>query len=198
MTIRIVAIGGTVYPGSTTEQALRLATRPAAAAGAEVKVFGGEYLATLAHYRGTGYSEGNGGELVEAVRRADGLIISAPGYHGTISGLVKNALDYLEDLARDTRPYLDGRAVGLITTAHGDQASMSTLLTLRAIVHSLRGWPTPMGATIRTHEGLFDADGECLDTRARDQIDLVGRQVLLGARALSQIARAQVETVARR
>lgn len=190
MTIRIVAIGGTVYPGSTTEQALRLATRPATAAGAEVSVFGGEYLATLAHYRGTGYSEGNGGELVEAVRSADGLIISAPGYHGTISGLVKNALDYLEDLARDERPYLDGRAVGLITTAHGEQASVGTLQTLRAIVHSLRGWPTPMGATIRTHQGLFDSDGECLDARARDHIDLVGQQVLLGARALSGMGRA--------
>lgn len=190
MTIRIVAIGGTVHPGSTTEQALRLATRPAAEAGAEVSVFGGDYLDNLVHYRGNTYEAGNGSELVEAVRSADGLIIAAPGYHGTISGLVKNALDYLEDLAGDTRPYLDGRAVGLITTAYGDQASMSTLLTLRAIVHSLRGWPTPMGATIRTKEGMFSAEGECMDDRTRSQIELVGRQVLMGARALSGMAAA--------
>lgn len=189
MTIRIVAIGGTVNPDSSTEQALRLATRPAAEAGAEVSVFGGAYLATLAHYRGTGYEAGNGGELVEAVRAADGLIIAAPGYHGTISGLVKNALDYLEDLARDSRPYLDGRAVGLITTAFGDQASMSTLLTLRAIVHALRGWPTPMGATIRTYQGLFSPDGECLDDRARLQIEMVGRQTLQGAKALAGLGK---------
>lgn len=189
MTIRIVAIGGTVNPGSSTEQALRLATRPATEAGAVVQVFGGDYLATLAHYRGTGYEAGNGSELVEAVRAADGLIIAAPGYHGTISGLVKNALDYLEDLARDSRPYLDGRAVGLIATAFGDQASMSTLLTLRAIVHALRGWPTPMGATIRTYEGLFSPDGECLEDRARLQIELVGKQTLQGARALSQMGK---------
>lgn len=187
MTIRIVAIGGTVNPDSVTEQALRLATRPAVEAGAEVDVFGGDYLAGLAHYRGTGYARGSGGELVEAVRAADGVIIAAPGYHGTISGLVKNALDYLEDLAGDPRPYLDGRAVGLITTAHGDQASMSTLLTLRVIVHALRGWPTPMGATIRTAQGLFSPDGECLDDRARLQIGLVGRQTLAGARALSRL-----------
>lgn len=190
MTIRIVAIGGTVNPGSTTELALRLATRPAADAGAQVSVFGGDYLAGLAHYRGTGYAQGSGGELVEAVRAANGVIIAAPGYHGTISGLVKNALDYLEDLARDTRPYLDGRAVGLITTAYGDQASMSTLLTLRAIVHALRGWPTPMGATIRTYEGLFSPDGECLDDRSRLQIEMVGRQTLDGARALARLGEA--------
>jgi FMN reductase len=189
LTIRIVAIGGTVNPASTTEQALRLATRPAAEAGAEVSVFGGEYLGALAHYRGPSYVTGNGAELVEAVRAADGVIIAAPGYHGTISGLVKNALDYLEDLAQDARPYLDGRAVGLITTASGDQASMSTLLTLRAIVHSLRGWPTPLGATIKAHGGLFSDEGEWVDERTRAQIELVGRQVLQGARALSQMDR---------
>jgi FMN reductase len=189
LTIRIVAIGGTVNPDSSTEQALRLATRPAAEAGAEVEIFGGDYLATLTHYRGSEYQAGNGRELVDAVRRADGVIIAAPGYHGTISGLVKNALDYLEDLAGDPRPYLDGRAVGLITTAFGDQASMSTLLTLRSIVHALRGWPTPMGATIRTRQGMFSPDGECLDERARMQIELVGEQTLRGARALSQMSR---------
>ena len=47
MTIRIVAIGGTVNPGSTTEQALRLAAASAGAEGAEVQVFGGAYLSGL-------------------------------------------------------------------------------------------------------------------------------------------------------
>ena len=189
MTPRIVAIGGTVSTGSTTELALRTAMASAVAQGAKVQLFGGAYLAALPHYRSTAHAGAEGSEMVEAVRQADGVLLAAPGYHGTISGLVKNALDYLEDLAQDARPYLDGRAVGLITTASGDQASMGTLLTLRAIVHSLRGWPTPMGATIRTHEGLFSAEGEWVDERTRGQIDLVGRQVLQGARALSQMDR---------
>ena len=77
------------------------------------------------------------------------------------------------------------RAVGLIATAFGDQASLCTLLTMRAITHALRGWPTPMGATIRTYRGLFSPDGECLDERARGQLELVGRQVVLGARSFA-------------
>jgi len=182
---RIVALGGTVNPGSSTEQALRLAGTIAAGEGAEVTVFGGEYLSALPHYRGPGHDAPWGAEMVEAVRAADGLLVAAPGYHGTISGVVKNALDYLEDLARDERPYLDGRAVGLIATAFGDQASMSTLLTMRAITHALRGWPTPMGATIRTYQGMFSPDGECLDERARGQIELVGKQVVLGAKSFA-------------
>lgn len=182
---RIVALGGTVNPGSSTEQALRLAASVAEAEGAEVTVFGGEYCAGLPHYLGPGHTAAMGAELVEAVRAADGLLVAAPGYHGTISGVVKNALDYLEDLSKDERPYLDGRAVGLIATAFGDQASMSTLLTMRAITHALRGWPTPMGATIRTYRGLFSPDGECLDERARGQLELVGKQVVLGAKSFA-------------
>jgi FMN reductase len=191
MTPRIVAIGGTVNPNSATELALQAALAAARDQGAEVQLFGGEYLATLPHYRSGAHSEGDGAEMVEAVRRADGVLIAAPGYHGSISGLVKNALDYLEDLAKDERPYLDGRAVGLLATAYGDQATMSTMQTLRSIVHALRGWPTPMGATVRTYPGLFSVDGECLDDRVRMQLDIVGRQVVQGARGLSTPERSE-------
>jgi FMN reductase len=187
MTTRIVAIGGTVAANSTTEMALVTAMESAKALGADVQLFGGAYLATLAHYRSSAHATGDGADLVEAVRAADGIIIAAPGYHGTISGLVKNALDYLEDLAKDDRPYLDGRAVGLIATAYGDQATMSTMQTLRSIVHALRGWPTPMGATVRTYHGLFSVDGECLDDRVRMQLDMVGAQVVRGARSFAMM-----------
>lgn len=183
---RIVALGGTVRPDSSTERALAVAVDAARGVDADVQVFDGAYLVQLPHYAGPHYSAGAGRDLIEAVRSADGVLIATPGYHGTISGVVKNALDYLEDLAKDERPYLDGRAVGLVATAYGHQAAMTTLQTLRAITHSLRGWPTPMGAAIRTHHGLFASDGACLEDAARGQLELVGRQTVLGARQLSR------------
>lgn len=183
--VRIVALGGTVNDASMTEMALRYAARHAERAGADVEVFGGDYLRRLPHYGGPRHAQGDAGELIEAVRQADGLLIAAPGYHGTISGVVKNALDFMEDLSGDRRPYLHARAVGLIATAGGEQASMGTLVTMRAITHALRGWPTPMGATILSRPGVFDAAGECVDDRARAQLELVGEQVVMGARSLS-------------
>ena len=186
--IRIDAIGGTVKAASTTEQALNVAVGAARAEGAEVQVFDGAYLARLPHYGGPDHDGGQGRELVEAVRAADGLILAAPGYHGAVSGLVKNALDFLEDFARDERPYLDGRAVGLIATAYGDQAATSTLLNLRSIIHALRGWPTPMGAAVRGESGLFDAAGACTNAGVTSQLALVGRQAAFGARALGLAA----------
>ncbi len=172
----IIGIGGTARPGSSTEQALTLALVAAAAAGADTRLFGGEYLAGLPHYLSPG-SDSAGAELVTAVRAADGLIIASPGYHGSISGLVKNAIDYIEDTARDSRVYLDGVPVGLIATASGWQATGSTIATLRSIVHALRGWPTPLGAGIKTESGTF-TDGCCNDPAAAAQLELVGRQTV--------------------
>lgn len=173
----IVAIGGTTRPGSSTERALAIAARAAQGCGADLRGFDGAYLAALPHYCGPGHAPGMGGELVEAVRAADGVLIATPGYHGTISGLVKNGIDYLEDLAGDGRPYLSGRPVGLIVTAYGHQAAMSGLLTLRTIAHALRGWPTPFGAALKVGKDSFDPAGHCTDAAMRDQLERVGQQV---------------------
>ncbi|GAA4760551.1 NAD(P)H-dependent oxidoreductase [Stakelama sediminis] len=173
----VVGIGGTARQGSSTEQALSIALSSAERAGAEVAMFGSEALLALPHYL-TPESETSeqGRALVEAIRRADGVILSSPGYHGSISGLLKNAIDYLEETARDERVYLDGVPVGLIVTAYGWQATGSTLATMRAIVHALRGWPTPLGVAIKAESGTF-VDGECRDDVACNQLNLVGRQV---------------------
>jgi NAD(P)H-dependent FMN reductase len=127
----IVGIGGTATPGSSTEQALALALAAAEQAGATVEMFGGAALASLPHYLTDGtFTSPEGQRLVAAVRQADGLIIASPGYHGSISGMVKNAIDYIEETAKDARVYLDGVPVGLIATAYGWQATGSTLARL--------------------------------------------------------------------
>jgi FMN reductase len=180
--LSIVGIGGTTAPGSSTEQALQIALRSAAGEGADVTLFDGAALASLPHYAtGATASSQEAKALVAAVRGAHGLIVASPGYHGSISGLVKNAIDYVEETSRDERVYLDGLPVGLIVTAYGWQATGSTLATMRSIVHALRGWPTPLGAAIRAVSGMFK-DGACSDAGATAQLELVGRQVVEFAR----------------
>ena len=178
-----MGLGGTLRPGSTSETALSLALASAAAAGARTQLFGGAFLAALPIFDPRSQEpHAERDRLLEAVTNADGLIIASPGYHGSISGLVKNALDCLEDLREGGRPYLDGRAVGCIVTASGGQAGGSTLAALRAIVHALRGWPTPFGATLNSG-GLFDEGGAFADPRDAWQVETVADQVLAFARA---------------
>lgn len=175
----VVGLGGTTRTPSSTDRALQLTLRAAEDAGAIVHCFNGPFLARLPHFAPQHQTRSDEQrELVETVRQADGLIVASPGYHGGVSGLVKNALDLLEDLSGDERSYLDGRAVGLVVTAAGWQAAVTTLEALRAIVHALRGWPTPLGASLNTIEPIFDAQGNCTDAKAANALSTVGRQVV--------------------
>ena len=182
--VRIIGIGGGYSPGSSTEVALEVAMNAAACLGAETKLYGGDALMRLPHYGASRGDHGLAAELVADVRSSDGLIIASPGYHGTISGLVKNALDYLEETAHDPRPYLSDLPVGLIATAHGWQAAGSTLFALRSVAHALRGWPTPLGAALRSTKDVF-SDGNCVDEAAIAQLSMVASQVFGFAARLS-------------
>ena len=179
----VVGIGGSTRKGSTGEFALMVALEAAEREGARTMVFPGPFLARMPIYSPEHIERNQEQrELVEAVRQADGLILASPGYHGGISGLVKNALDLLEDLHDDRRCYLEGRAVGCIITAGGWQTVGSALTSLRAIVHALRGWPTPLGAGLNMAQKIFDSNGNCVDQIAAQQLATVGNQVVEFAR----------------
>jgi FMN reductase len=115
---------------------------------------------------------------VEAISGAHGLIVSSPGYHGSVSGMVKNALDYAEALRDNNFPYLEGRAVGLIACAQGWQAASGTLTTLRQIIHALRGWPTPIGVAFNTAAPVFDDADAPIEPAFARQLDILAGQVL--------------------
>jgi FMN reductase len=174
----IVGLGGTTRPGSTSERALQVALARAASLGCETLLIGGAQLpADIFDPTRPERSEA-ARVLVDALRRADGVIIATPAYHGGISGLVKNALDFTEDLRGDARVYLSGRAVGCIVCADGAQAMGSTLAALRSIVHALRGWPTPFGATLNASAKPFGAPGQAADPAAVQACELVADEVV--------------------
>jgi FMN reductase len=156
---------------------LQIALAAAAEVGVRTRVLSGPDLVLPFYDAGELERDERAKTLVDAIRHADGLIVVSPGYHGALSGLVKNALDYVEDLRTDERPYLDGRAVGCVAAAQGWQASVTTLTALRSIVHALRGWPTPLGAAINSGDVTFDLDGGCSDPAVAKTLRIIGSQV---------------------
>lgn len=178
----IVGIGGTTRKDSTSERALRLALRLAEDQGATTLCFDGPSLPVEPYDPSSPTRSPAAAELVAALRRADGVLVASPSYHGSLSGLVKNALDYTEDLREDARSYLDGRAVGILVVAEGAQAMGSTLIAMRSIVHALRGWPTPYAATIDSKSRPFGADGLSPAANVEEALGLVVQQVVDFAR----------------
>jgi FMN reductase len=178
VTVNVLGIGGSLRADSQSERALRLALEGAAQAGAKTTLYSGADL-VLPFYDPAEPARSPGAvRLVEELRAADGVVLVSPGYHGTLSGLVKNALDYIEDLRDDERPYLDGRAVGCVATAQGWQAAVTTLTSLRSIVHALRGWPTPLGAAVNSAQVEFGEHGECTDPKVTTMLRTIGLQVV--------------------
>jgi FMN reductase len=171
-------------PHSQSDLVLRAVLDRTVELGADVQVFTGFDLDLPPYHTGAVLPEIATG-YVEAVRRADAVVISSPGYHGTVSGLVKNALDYLEELRTDARPYLDGRAIGLVAVARGWQASVTTLGTLRVIAHALRGWPTPLGLAINSSVTRFAPDGSTDDESAAASVRTQAEELIAFARRWS-------------
>ncbi|MDO9413308.1 MAG: NAD(P)H-dependent oxidoreductase, partial [Pseudolabrys sp.] len=136
----IVGIGGTTRVGSSTERLLRESIDLIAQQGAKTQVFAGPDLC-FPHYAGPGVRDEKSASFLSALRACDGIILAAPSYHGSISGMIKNAIDYTEDMRTDERVYFDGLPVGCICCAAGWQAASHTLGAMRSIVHALRGWP---------------------------------------------------------
>lgn len=177
MTVSVVGIGGSVRSDSQSERALRVVLAGAEEAGAKVTAITGSDLAMPFYDPSLPDRSREATELVEHLRGADGVVLVSPGYHGMVSGLVKNALDYVEDLREDERTYLDGRAVGCVAVAAGWQAAVNTLTALRSVTHAVRGWPTPLGVAVNSLEVKFDADGGCSDEKVAGNLRVVGAQV---------------------
>ena len=178
----IVGLGGTLRANSSTERALRHCLAAVERQGGRTRLFAAEELDLPMYAPHELERTPRALELVKAVRDADAVVVGSPGYHGAVSGLVKNALDYIEDLREDPRVYLDNTPWGCISCAYGWQAAVGTLTQLRSIGHALRAWPTPLGVAINSADAVWAPSGELADTEqgraVADQLELLASQLL--------------------
>ncbi len=178
--LKVVGIGGTLREGSSSLGALRRALDSAEDAGAEVELLDLRELALPMYEPGRPLDD-YGPEVrrfVEAMRGADALILSTAAYHGTLAGVTKNALDFTQFLARDERPYFDGRIVGLISTAGGDQAATNANGAMINVVHALRGIVAPLMVAIPQAWRITDGDGNITGEDHGGQLDQLGALVV--------------------
>ena len=91
--------------------------------------------------------------LKERLRKADGVIIGTPEYHGSFTGVLKNALDLTGF------PEWEGKMVALIGVAGGRMGAHQALHSLRDIGRSLHAWVIPEQVAIPEAYKSFDAAG---------------------------------------
>ena len=178
--LRILGFGGTTSPSSSTLSALRVVLSAAEAAGAKVELLHAGELALPMYEWGMAPTE-SVDRFVDATQRADALVWSSPLYHGTISGLFKNAIDWLELLSDRAPAYLTDKPVGLVSVSGGSQ-SLSAITTMEQIVRSLRGWTVPLVVPIHRASEVITREGAVTDERVHGQLEQLGRKVVRAAK----------------
>ena len=184
--LQIVGIGGSVAAPSRSLAALQLALESAREAGARTTLFDLHQL-ELPIYDPTVRTPGEAdGRLIEEAYRADGLLWSSPLYHGTISGALKNALDWLHLLDDRKPPYLTDKVVGLIATAGGVQG-LQAINSMEFIVRALRGFTFPLTVPIDHAGQALDEAGQVRDPRLHALLLRLGAEVCRTAGKLAAL-----------
>ncbi|MCI3923792.1 NAD(P)H-dependent oxidoreductase [Paenibacillus sp. TRM 82003] len=111
-----------------------------------------------------GAPDANVARLLRAVREADGLVIGTPEYHGSISGALKNALDYLGSSLVSGKPALS-------VSSAGGAAGVASLTQLQAILRNLHAVNSPEWVSLGGHQQRFDADGVPAEESVRARVE---------------------------
>jgi FMN reductase len=183
--VRIALLGGSLRDGSVSLQVLRVCAGLAERFGAEPTLLSAPQL-VLPPYLPDAVPEPDArtpaNRLLSVLRAADGVIIATPTYHGGMSGLLKNALDHAENLARDTPAYLDGRAVGAVAVGWSEYGAATAVADLRTNIMSLRGWVTPMAVTVNALRPSVVDKGVRADGQVMRRLEIMVGQVVDFAR----------------
>ena len=175
--LTIVGLGGSLASVSKSRAALEIALEGAASGGAETELLDIRRLDLPMYNPEDAEPTEAAAALIESCYAADGLIWSSPVYQGTISGALKNALDWLHVLGDRDPPYLHDKVIGLISAAGGTQG-LQAINTMEFSVRALRGWAVPYVVPVASAARVFDAEGQVHDEGVEAQLKTLGGEVV--------------------
>jgi arsenic resistance protein ArsH len=86
-----------------------------------------------------------------------------------MTGVMKNALDWLEMTSKLSNPYLTGKVVALVCWGDGSQA-MQGINAMDSVAKALRAWVLPFSVPIMK-EHLYDQETKTFTTSYKNKFD---------------------------
>ena len=169
----VTGICGSLRPGSYTRMAVSIALEGAKEVGVQTE------LIDLRDYNLI-FCDGKEDEsayprdvfrLREQVRQSQGIVLGTPEYHGSLSGVLKNALDLMGF------DELEGKMIGLVGVSGGRLGAVNALNALRTVGRALHAWVLPDQVSIPRARKEFDEAGNLTDKELRNRLLQLGRQV---------------------
>jgi FMN reductase len=175
--LKIVGLGGSLAKSSRSRAALQRALEGASSAGADTQLLDLRELDLPMYNPDDAEPTETAAELIESCYAADGMLWSSPLYQGTISGALKNALDWLHVLGSRDPPYLHDKVIGLISAAGGTQG-LQAINTMEFSVRALRGWAVPYVVPVPAAARAFAPDGSVQNESIDVQLATLGEEVV--------------------
>src|SRR5437867_4317868 len=171
-TIHIAGISGSLRAGSYTRRAVECALQGAADSGAQTQLIDlNEYQLVFRSGKDeTGYPD-DVFRLRQHVKQAEGVVLGTPEYHGSFSGVLKNALDLMGF------DEFEGKMIGLVGVSGGRMGAFDALNSLRNIGRALHAWVIPEQTSVPEAWKVFSEDGKIADPQLEQRLKEIGRQV---------------------
>lgn len=186
--VKIVGIAGSLRPSSYSQQALKIAAERVQALGAEVEVLDLRSLQLPFCDGSKEYPDyPDVTKLRQAMRSADGIILVTPEYHGSVSGVLKNALDLMS-----FEEFTD-KVTGCISIL-GGQANSNALNDLRTIMRWVHAWTIPEQVAIAQAWKAFDQNGNLIDESLSKRLDEFARSLVENTQKLRGISQREMVT----
>lgn len=107
-------------------------------------------------------------KITTALKWADALVLASPDYHGSMSGTLKNFLDYFwEDFA--------GKTFGYIIASH--EKGLTVADQMRTAVRQCYGWSMPYNISINGEKD-FDSEGNLVNSTLVKRIKMLARDLV--------------------
>lgn len=165
----VVALCGSLREASKTRIALEHALRGVEAAGGTGELLDlREY--DLPPLDPDADEQGDSVAVTRRLREADAVLLGTPMYHGSYSGVLKNALDHAGF------DEFEGKTVGLLCVS-GGSFPLPALEHLRSVCRALDAWVLPHQAAVPRSSAAVTADG-FTDASIADRVETLGRRVV--------------------
>ena len=171
-TFNVLGVAGSIRQGSYSTRTLKIALEYAKKQGAEVRLLDLNTV-VLPLYDPSAPASKEVEHTTEAIAWADAVILASPDYHGSMSGALKNFLDYFyEEFA--------GKVFGYIVASH--EKGLTVMEQMRTAVRQCYGWSMPYGVSI---DGPQDFTGdEIRNTRLSNRLRMMARDLVVYGRLL--------------
>jgi NAD(P)H-dependent FMN reductase len=190
---RILVFAGSIRTGAYSAQAADAATKVLASLGAEAtRISLADYPLPIMNQdleRSEGVPE-NAMRLGRMIDAQDGLLIATPEYNASIPPLLKNAIDWVSRITRDSngKPFkpFDGKVAALCSSSNGKYGGVRALNHLRPICMNVGLEVITPQCAISAAKTAFDSDGTIADERTRRQMEKTCTRLIEHAKLLSR------------